>query len=138
MWPETVTLLKALIKRQPRPDDAPLFINRYGQPLSASGVRFKLSQYVSVASQSYPAMAKRRISPHTFRHAAAVSLVGSGVGVEVIRSWLGHANLETTSYYAQAKLETKRKALERIDPPSRRRPPRWKRETELLTWLESL
>ena len=32
LWPETVDLLKALLKRQPRPDDQPIFVNRYGQP----------------------------------------------------------------------------------------------------------
>jgi site-specific recombinase XerD len=138
LWPETVIQLKALLKRQPRADDAPIFINRYGQPLSASGVRFKLAQYVAAAAKSNPAMCKRRISPHTFRHAAAVSMVSAGIDVTVIRSFLGHANLDTTNYYAHANLETKRKALERIDPPSRRRPPRWKREAGLLSWLESL
>jgi site-specific recombinase XerD len=138
LWPETVFQLKALLKRQPRTDDEPIFINRYGQPLGASGLRFKLAQYVAAAARTNPALSKRRISPHTFRHAAAVSMVSSGIDVTVIRSFLGHANLDTTNYYAQANLETKRKALERIDPPSRRRPPRWKREAGLLSWLESL
>jgi len=138
LWPETVTQLKALLKRQPRTDHEPVFVNRYGQPLGASGVRFKLAQYVAAAARAHPSLSKRRISPHTFRHAAAVSMVSSGVDVTVIRSFLGHANLDTTNYYAQANLETKRKALERIDPPSTRRPPRWKRDVGLLSWLESL
>jgi integrase/recombinase XerC len=138
LWPETVSALKALLKHQPRADEEPLFINRYGQPLGASGVRFKLAQYVSVAARAVPSLSKKRISPHTFRHAAAVSLVSSGVDITVIRSWLGHASLDTTNHYAQANPETKRKALERINPPSRRRPPRWKREAGLLAWLESL
>jgi hypothetical protein len=30
--------------------------------------------------------------------------------VTVIRSWLGHARLDTTNHYARANLETKRKA----------------------------
>jgi hypothetical protein len=32
------------------------------------------------------------------------------VDVTVIQSWLGHAQLDTTNHYAQANLETKRKA----------------------------
>src|SRR5207244_9243443 len=32
----------------------------------------------------------RRVSPHTFRHTAAVHLLESGVEVNVIRGWLGH------------------------------------------------
>jgi hypothetical protein len=61
------------------------------------------------------------------------------VDVTVIQSWLGHAQLETTNHYAQANLETKRKALEQVDPKLRSaKPPRWKRDTDLLAWLDSL
>ena len=49
LWPETVALLKALLKRQPRASDETLFVNRYGAPLGPSGVRFKLAQYGAAA-----------------------------------------------------------------------------------------
>lgn len=49
LWPETVSLLRSLLHRQPRPDDEPVFVNRYGVPLGASGVRFKLAEYVEAA-----------------------------------------------------------------------------------------
>src|SRR4051794_7746791 len=75
LWPETVALLKALRKRQPCADDEPLFVNRYGAPLGASGVRFKLAQYVQAAARAVPSLASKKVSPHTFRHAAAVHLV---------------------------------------------------------------
>jgi integrase len=66
-------------------------------------------------------------------------LVAAGVDVTVIRSWLGHASLDTTNIYARANLETKRKALEKVDPSARfGKPPRWKGEVELLDWLDSL
>lgn len=69
----------------------------------------------------------------------AASLVTEGVDVTVIRSWLGHASLDTTNIYARANLETKRKALEKVDGCTRPgKPPRWKREVELLQWLDSL
>jgi site-specific recombinase XerD len=65
--------------------------------------------------------------------------VAAGVDVTVIRSWLGHASLDTTNLYAQANLETKRKALEQIEANLRpSKPPRWKRDAGLLAWLESL
>ena len=57
----------------------------------------------------------------------------------VIRSWLGHASLDSTNIYARANVETKRKALEKVDGSARPdKPPRWKREVELLEWLDSL
>ena len=68
LWPETVALLKALLKRQPRADDEPIFVNCYGQPLGATGVRFKLSQYVQAAARQVPSLAKKRVTPHTWRH----------------------------------------------------------------------
>jgi site-specific recombinase XerD len=46
LWPETADLLKALLHRQPRLAHEPLFVNRYGQPLGAAGVRYKLKRYV--------------------------------------------------------------------------------------------
>lgn len=139
LWPETVDLLKALLKRQPRADDEPIFVNRYGHPLGAAGVRFKLSQYVQAAAQHVPSLAKKRVTPHTWRHSVGVQLVAAGVDVTVIRNWLGHARLDTTNRYARANLETKRKALEQIDSSTKPgRPPRWRRNPDLLTWLDSL
>jgi integrase len=76
---------------------------------------------------------------HNWRHTSAVRLIAAGVDVAVIRSWLGHASLDTTNRYAQANLETKRKAIEQLDGGARpAKPPRWKRDRDLLSWLDSL
>lgn len=139
LWPETANLIAALLRRQPRPQDQPVFLNRYGEPLTASGFRFRLRDYVQSAAQHLPTLTRKRITPHVFRHSTAVHLVSAGVDVTVIRSWLGHTHLDTTNHYAQANLETKRKALEQVDPKLRpSKPPRWKRDADLLAWLDSL
>ena len=139
LWPETVELLRALLRRKPRADNEPLFVNCYGRPLGAAGVRFKLNQYVERAARFMPSLTKKDISPDTFRHAAGVMLVSSGTDVTVIRSFLGHENLDTTNLYARANLETMRQALERASASARPgKPPRWRRDPELLTWLDSL
>lgn len=139
LWPETVDLVRALLRRQPRPDNEPIFVNRYGQPLGAAGVRCKLKQYVDAASRHLPSLARKRITPHTWRHSVGVQLVAAGVDVTVIRNWFGHARLDTTNLYARANLETKQKALEQVDPSMKPgSPPRWKRDPELMEWLDSL
>ena len=139
LWPETADLLTALLKRQPRPDDQPIFLNRYGQPLGAAGVRFRLDQYVRGAAERVPTLKGKHVSPHTFRHSMGVAMVAAGVDVTVIRSWLGHVSLDTTNHYARANLETKRQALQQVDTSTRpTKPPRWKRDPDLLTWLNSL
>jgi site-specific recombinase XerD len=139
IWPETAELISSLLRRRPRRPDETLFVNRYGQPLTASGFRFRLRGYIKQALQTSPTLARKRITPHVFRHTTAVHLISAGVDVTVIRSWLGHASLDTTNHYAQASLETKRKALERVDSKLRSaKPPRWKRDADLLAWLDSL
>jgi site-specific recombinase XerD len=139
LWPETVALLKALLKRKPRDRHEQIFVNCYGRPLGQVGVRFKLNQYVQRAARTMPSLAKKDISPHSFRHSAGVMLVAAGTDVTVIRNLLGHESLDTTNLYARANLDTKRKALEMVDMSARPgKRPRWKRDPELLTWLDSL
>jgi site-specific recombinase XerD len=116
-----------------------MFINRYGEPLGASGVRFKLAAYIKGAAKTAPSLRSKRVTPHSFRHATAVHLVSAGVDVTVIRSWLGHVSLDTTNHYAQANLDTKRKALERVGAPAQgKKLPSWKRDASVLAWLDTL
>lgn len=139
LWPETVLLLKKLLERQPRAAGERMFVNRYSEPLGASGVRFKLAAYVEAAAKTVPTLRSKTVTPHSFRHATAVHLVSAGVDVTVIRSWLGHVSLDTTNHYARANLETKRKALERVGAPAQgKKPPSWKRDASVLAWLDSL
>lgn len=139
LWPETVMLLKKLLERQPRAPNERLFVNRYGEPLGASGVRFKLATYVKAAAKSVPTLRSKHVTPHSFRHATAVHLVSAGVDITVIRSWLGHVSLDTTNHYAQANLETKRQALERVGASvTGGKTPSWKRDASVLAWLDTL
>jgi site-specific recombinase XerD len=137
LWPETVALLKALLKRQPRDQQERVFVNRYGAPLGASGVRYKLRNYVKAAAKQTPSLSLKHVSPHLFRHSTACHLLAAGVDITVVRDVLGHAHLDTTSHYAQSNLETKRNALEKVAARPTK-PPRWKRDQDLLTWLDSL
>jgi len=56
-------------------------------------------------------MQPRRITPHLFRHTAAVHLLESGVEINVIRGWLRHVSLDTTNRYAELTLRAKAEAL---------------------------
>ena len=78
LWPETAEVIAALLRRSPRRADEPLFVNRYGEPLTASGFRFRLRQYVKAAAQHVPTLSRKRITPHIFRHTTAVHLVAAG------------------------------------------------------------
>jgi site-specific recombinase XerD len=139
LWPETADLLSRFLKQNSVGADEPIFRNRYGEPLGASGVRYRLKGYLRTAATKVSRLNDKRVSPHTFRHSAAVHMIAAGVDVAVIRSILGHVSLDTTNIYAQANLETKRKAIEKADGKLRPgKAPRWKKDSDLLAWLDSL
>jgi integrase/recombinase XerD len=83
----------------------------------------------------------RSVSPHVFRHSTAVGRLEQGVDINVIRSWLGHVSLETTSGYAEITLRGKMAAVAACLPPvatsiSSRRSDGWRRDEGLaiLDW----
>jgi site-specific recombinase XerD len=141
LWPETIELLRAMLKdRNTRSmtEDVPLFLNAAGRPLTRFGLRHIVQTRVAAATILRPTLARTRISPHSFRHATALHLLQSGVELNVVRSWLGHASIQTTHAYIEIDLEMKRAAIEACEPPGIRSPlPSW-RDPDLLTWLEAL
>lgn len=75
------------------------------------------------------------------RHSCAVALLQAGVDVSVIRDYLGHASVATTSRYLSTNLDMKRAVLERFWhrsglSPARPRP--WRPQAPLLEFLASL
>jgi integrase/recombinase XerC len=133
-WPQLIPIARAHVS-------AKLSLGSRSTPLAASQAATHEQASRRVVSEAGAAwqMANLATTPHVFRHTTAVHLISAGVDVTVIRSWLGHASLDTTNHYAQASLETKRKALEKVDSKLRStKPPRWKRDAELLAWLDSL
>jgi len=140
LWPETIELLRVTLKdRGVQPmDDASLFVNATGRPLTRFGLGFIVQARAAAAAASRPTLAKTRVTPHTFRHTTALHLLQSGVELNVVRSWLGHASIETTHRYIEIDLQMKRAAIEACEPPGLSSlPPAWK-DPDLLTWLDGL
>jgi integrase/recombinase XerD len=137
---KTATLIRAHLRgRDVVSLDAPLFVGSRGEPLTRFGILRLVQRHVRDASNTMASLSKKRIGPHTFRHAAAIHLLRAGNDLSVIRSWLGHVSILTTDHYTQIDLETKRRALEASEPvPSRRGCPSWKKDPDLLEWLEAL
>jgi site-specific recombinase XerD len=135
LWPETARLIRDMLRdRHVAPeDDVPLFVNAVGRRLTRFGLGHIIRMRVAEAAASLPPMAAKRITPHTFRHTTALHLLQSGVEMNVVRSWLGHASIETTHTYVEIDMDMKRKALKACQPvkPSGRRP-RWL-EPDLLS-----
>jgi len=140
LWPETTGLLRSMLKdrRVDPADDRPVFVNANDRPLTRFGLRHIVRTCVATAARSRPSLAKIRISPHTFRHTTALHLLQAGVELNVVRSWLGHASIETTHAYIEIDLQMKRTALDACRPPDLDSPPPTWTSPDLLTWLEAL
>jgi integrase/recombinase XerD len=121
LWRETVTLLRQWLRQTRGKPDSPLLPNARGGPMSRSGVAQRLRLAVTNASAKHPGLQSIRVSPHTIRHTTAMHLLQSGVDLSVIAMWLGHESIQTTHQYLDADLETKREALEYLEPPRLRR-----------------
>jgi site-specific recombinase XerD len=141
LWESTVSHLQQLLKhRAVSPaQDGHLFVNRQGHPLSRSGIADIVSRHAAAAEATTPSLQGRRVTPHTFRHTAAMHLLQSGVEVNVIRSWLGHVSIATTNGYIEIDLAMKRKALAACEVGTAEAPqPSWQAKPDILAWLESL
>jgi len=66
-----------------------------------------------------------------------IHLLKAGVDLTSIANWLGHASPNTTNRYATIDMDMKRKALEKAEPLAAAGP-EWRRDGDLLKWLESL
>jgi site-specific recombinase XerD len=143
LWKKTAVLLKELMAgpRALNPEQ-PVFTSLHGRALTRFGIYKIVHRHTR--SLLKPNKTRRRISPHTFRHTAAVHLLEAGVEVNVIRGWLGHVSLETTNRYAEINLRMKEAALQACQPPAStysqefHRKPIWCEDAELLKWLKSL
>ncbi len=143
LWKETVEHLRHLVERSLSPPGAtePVFRSSRGTALTRFGI-YKIVRHHAARFDAAPASRGRRVTPHVFRHTAAVHLLEAGVEVNVIRGWLGHVSLDTTNRYAEISLRTKAAALDTCAAPVRvegaaRKPP-WHTDAALMNWLDSL
>ncbi len=139
LWHQTAELLRVLLDSAPvSGPHAPVFASN-GHALTRSGIYKIVRRHASSLDDP---RAGRRVSPHVFRHTAAVHLLEAGVEINVIRGWLGHADLSTTNRYAEINTKAKLAALRATELPgsSEGSPstPVWRSDQALLDWLSLL
>ncbi len=140
LWHQTAELLSSLLESMnPPPTPKTAIFSACGHPLTRFGI-YKIVRRHGARFDN-PRTA-RRVSPHIFRHTAAVHLLEAGVEVNVIRGWLGHADLSTNYRYAEINTKTKLAALRASELPdttgASRIKPIWRTDQTLLNWLASL
>jgi site-specific recombinase XerD len=139
LWPETAAALRPMLTAVSA--DEPIFRNACGTPLTRDGAAYLIDKYARRAAKMMPALRRAHVTPHVFRHGCAVALLQAGVELTVIRDYLGHASVATTSRYLTTNLKMKREVLDAFWKRAgleKSSPPRWRPSPKLLTYLESL
>ena len=130
LTPTTAAVLEVwLAERAGGPND-PLFPTATGTQLSRDGLDHRLTKYIDIATQRYPSLRDKHITPHTLRHTAAMQILHAGVDTTVIALWLGHyvGDRRSPSPHNAGSMRviepTRYPAITRISNMSELRPPR--------------
>lgn len=136
LWDATASALAELVDG--RAATAPVFVNRQGQAFTRSGLRKLVQCCAARAAALEPSFATKRVSPHVIRHTSATHLLRSGVDINTIRVWLGHAKLDTTAIYAEVDFETKARAIAKCSPTGSKPQKPWNVDKGTMAFLRTL
>ena len=130
LWKQTAEILTHSLefRKQAGVHSEYLFLSSRGGPMTRSGIGRRVALHAQAAVTACPSLQGRKITPHTFRHTTALHLIDAGNDIFVLKDWLGHAHIRTSSQYVEISVERKRKALEKVPPPGGGNPteiPRW-------------
>jgi integrase/recombinase XerD len=136
LWARTATILAGLTHG--RGAETHTFLNRRGEPLTRFGIHTLVERYAVAVTSTMPAVAKKRVSPHTIRHTTATHLLRAGVDINTIRAWLGHVSLTTTNIYAEVDLQMKAQALALCEIKNGKKQKPWRTDAGLMAFLQAL
>jgi len=88
----------------------PLFLNKYGNRLTARSVARTLDKYLKKSGINL------LTSPHTFRHSFATHLLDKGADLRSVQELLGHSNLSTTQVYTHVTTERLKSVYDKSHP----------------------
>jgi site-specific recombinase XerD len=142
LWKETVKIVGVYLETRKNLDDSSsVFIGKHGQPLSRHGLLYLVKSWIKKAEVAGCKTLKNRlIRPHSLRHTTAMHLLQSGVDIAVIKSWLGHVDLNTTHGYIEINLKMKRTALGKLGfaHHTKNMTQILKENKDVLKWLDDL
>ncbi|WP_338434524.1 tyrosine recombinase XerC [Ligilactobacillus saerimneri] len=76
-----------------------VFINHYGDPITAAGVTYVLQKIIERSSLT------TSIHPHELRHTFATHMMNNGADLRSVQELLGHSSLSTTQIYTHITTE---------------------------------
>jgi integrase/recombinase XerD len=134
---QTAAALRAWLPEAGPAPSGPAFPTHRGTRMSADAVQRLVAKHATTAALGCPSINSKRVTPHTLRHTAAMTLLHAGVDTSVIALWLGHQSPVTTHIYLHADMTIKERALARIPEPNTT-PGRYRPADDLINFLERL
>ena len=89
---------------------APLFVNRFGDRITARSFQRNLKNYLMTAGLPPD------FTPHKLRHSFATHLLDAGADLRSVQEMLGHENLSTTQIYTHVSAERMRQVYKNSHP----------------------
>ena len=108
-WLKARVLAKTIRKDQ----NAPVFVNKFGNRITTRSVARMLEKYLLQQGLDL------RTSPHSLRHSFATHLLNHGADIRSVQELLGHKSLATTQIYTHVSTSSLRKIYEQAHPRSR-------------------
>lgn len=89
-----------------------VFLNRRGSKLT------RVMIFLMIRKTAQDAGIRKKISPHTFRHSFATSLVEAGADLRAVQQMLGHESITTTEIYTHIDRSYLRDVITQFHPRS--------------------
>lgn len=89
-----------------------VFLNRNGRRLT------RVMVFIVVKNLAIKSGIRKKISPHTFRHSFATSLVEGGADLRAVQEMLGHESITTTEIYTHLDRDYLRQVIRDFHPRS--------------------
>ena len=139
LWDDTSQLLLSHIERRSLKDGDYIFAGRNVDHLTRSGARSRLDGVARKAKAAHPELARKKITPHVFRHSTAMAMLAAGVDIATVAIWLGHEDINTTHKYVVSDMAIKEKALSKVRRNWNLKPRKpYKASRDILDLLNSL
>ena len=139
LWSETSRAIKTHLEEHGIAGNNHLFSGRNVEHLTRSGARSRIKEALRQASAKHPSLARKNITPHSFRHSTAMAMLAAGIDIATIAIWLGHEGIQTTHRYMIANMKLKEEAIQKVHPGwGEMTKGRYKADPQTIAFLMSL
>ncbi|WP_209591679.1 tyrosine-type recombinase/integrase [Methanococcus voltae] len=104
---ETLKLLNYYVKHNIySTPNSPLFQNERGRKLNKTWLGRVFKDAIDELKAEGEIPQNKRIVIHSIRHGRAVDMLNKGIGIDIVKEYLGHKSLETTLFYSHSRERT--------------------------------